>query len=330
MSHPLHQQHIIIDGLQYSNWDRNIFEMMQAGGITAVHVTIAYWEDTQETLRNIGRWNQRFQQFDALIMPIQTTADLQTAKDSGKVGIIFGFQNCSPIGDDYALVEIFYQLNVRIMQLTYNNQSLCGSGCYEQVDGGITRFGRVVIEEMNRTGMIIDMSHSGDRSTLEAIRHSQKPITISHANPTFFHPARRNKSDKVLRALAESGGVLGFSLYPLHLAHGSNCSQAEFCAMVAQTAELMGIDHIAIGTDFCVNQPVSVLHWMRNGRWAKETDFGEGNADAPSWPRQPDWIRNAADFGNITQGLLDIGFHDSEVAQIMGGNWCRLFEENWN
>ena len=329
MSHPLHQNNIIIDGLEYSNWSREVFQMMHDGGITAVHVTITYWENTIETLRNIGQWNQHFQQNSDLILPIHTIDDIHLAKSVGKVGIIFGCQNCSPIEDDFTFVEIFQQLGVRFMQLTYNNQSLLASGCYEAVDTGLTRFGKVVIEEMNRVGIIIDMSHSGERSTLEAIEYSSKPITVSHANPTFWHEALRNKSDAVLKALAETGGILGFSLYPLHLNKGSDCTLEDFCSMVAKTVDLMGIDHIGIGTDFCTNQPTSILHWMRNGRWAKEIDYGESTTASPEWPAQPNWIRNQADFGNITQGLLDIGFDEPDVLKIMGGNWLRLFEATW-
>lgn len=329
MIHSLHDQMIVIDGLQYGNWSRPLFEMMRAGGITAVHVTVTYWENTVETLHNLGEWQQRLLRFADLLTPIQTVADIHQAKADGKIGIIFGFQNCSPIGDDFRLVALFQQMGVRFMQLTYNNQSLLASGCYEAIDSGISRFGKVVIEEMNRVGIAIDMSHSGERSTLQAIELSTKPITVSHANPTFFHDALRNKSTDVLKALAQTNGMLGFSLYPLHLKGGSACTLSDFCQMVAQTADLMGVDHIGIGSDLCTNQPVSILHWMRNGRWAKETDYGEGSAAAPSWPDQPDWIRSPADFGNITQGLLDVGFDQDEVIKIMGGNWLRFFEQVW-
>ena len=127
------------------------------------------------------------------------------------------------------------------MQLTYNNQSLLGTGCYEENDPGITRMGKQVIKEMNRVGLVVDMSHSAERSTLEAIEISERPIAITHANPTFWHPALRNKSDEVLKALGESGGMLGFSVYPHHLKDGSNCTLESFCTMIADTVDLMGI-----------------------------------------------------------------------------------------
>ena len=190
---------LMIDGLQYSNWSQEIFQQMQAGGLSAVHATIAYHENARETLSRLGEWNRRFETWPELIRPVRTASDIRLAHEEGRVGIFFGFQNCSPIEDDIALVEVFRQLGVFVMQLTYNNQSLLASGCYEREDNGISRFGRQVIAEMNRVGMLIDMSHSAERSTLEAIELSSRPVIISHANPASFHAAKRNKSDAVLR-----------------------------------------------------------------------------------------------------------------------------------
>ncbi len=311
----------MIDGLQYSHWSREVFEQMRDGGLSAVHVTIAYHELSRETLQNIGQWNRMFEIHSDLIIPVHTAADIEAAYAQNKVGIIFGFQNCSPIEDDIDLVAIFHQLGVRIMQLTYNNQSLLGAGCYETTDSGISRFGKVVIAEMNRVGMVIDMSHSAEESTLQAIEISQRPIVISHANPTFFEPAKRNKSNKVLSALAESEGLLGFSMYPFHLKNGPKCGLDEFCTMVAKTVDLMGIDRVGMGSDLCLNQPISVLEWMRNGRWTKQMDYGEGSASNASWPESLSWFETSADFPNIVVGLRDKGFNEMEVEKIMGRNW---------
>jgi microsomal dipeptidase-like Zn-dependent dipeptidase len=185
--------------------------------------------------------------------------------------------------------------------------------------------GREVIAEMNRVGMVVDMSHSAERSTLEAIAHSSRPIAITHANPAVWHPARRNKSERVLRALAESGGMLGFSAYPHHMKGGSACSLESYCAMIAQTAELMGVDRLGLGTDLCQDQPDSVVEWMRSGRWTKKVDFGEGSAAAPAFPERPAWFRDNRGFGNIATGLRKVGMSKAEVAAIMGGNWLRFF-----
>ncbi len=145
----------------------------------------------------------------------KTAADLKLARETGRTAIFFGSQNPSCIEDDIGLVEILHTLGLRFMQLTYNNQSLLATGCYEADDTGLTRMGREVVSEMNRVGLVVDMSHSAERSTLDAIDHSSRPIAVTHANPSFWHPALRNKSNDVLKALGDSGGMLGFSIYPI-------------------------------------------------------------------------------------------------------------------
>ena len=311
----------VIDGLQYSAWSREIFEQMRAGGLNAVHVTVAYHENTRETLTRLGEWNARFEAFPDLIRPVFEPGDIQRAKAEGRIGIIFGAQNCSPIEDEIRLVEVMRRLGLMIMQLTYNNQSLLACGCYEAEDSGLTRFGKQVVREMNRVGMVIDMSHSAERSTLEAIDHSEQPVIISHANPSNFHPALRNKSDKVIDAIAANEGLLGFSLYPFHLKNGPQCTLDDFCDMVAWTADRMGIDRIGMGSDLCQSQPQSVLEWMRNGRWSKAMDYGEGNSNNAGWPDALTWFGNSSDFPGIADALGKRGFSDEEVGKIMGGNW---------
>ena len=176
----------IIDNLQYANWSEKIFLQMREGGVDAVHVTISYHEVFREMVANIEEWNRRFESFSKLIFHGRSGDDVRRARQEGRTAIFFGFQNPSPIEDDIGLVEICYQLGVRFMQLTYNNQSLLATGCYEEKDAGVTRMGREVIAEMNRVGMIVDMSNSGERSTLEAIEISNRPIAITHANPFFL------------------------------------------------------------------------------------------------------------------------------------------------
>ncbi|HET6622154.1 MAG TPA: membrane dipeptidase [Dongiaceae bacterium] len=315
----------LIDGLQYDNWSDAIFRQLRAGGVDAVHVTIAYHETFRETVANIVAWNRWFERFPDLIFQGFAAADVERAQATGRTAIFFGAQNPSMIEDDIGLVEVLHRLGLRFMQLSYNNQSLLATGCYEAEDPGLTRMGREVIAEMNRVGMVVDMSHSAERSTLDAIAHSSRPIAITHANPADWHPAKRNKSERVLRALAESGGMLGLSAYPHHLKDGSACSLESYCAMIARTADLMGVDRLGLGTDLCQDQPDSVVEWMRSGRWTKKVDFGEGSAAAPGFPEMPAWFRDNRDFSNIAAGLRKVGMSETEVAAVMGGNWLRFF-----
>ena len=318
-----------IDNLQYANWSEKIFRQMREGGLDAVHVTIAYHETFREMVQNIEDWNRRFERYPDLILHGRTAEDVTRAQETGRTAIFFGLQTPSPIEADIGLVEILHALGVRFMQLTYNNQSLLAAGCYEAEDSGITRMGRQVIREMNRVGIVIDMSHSAERSTLEAIETSERPIAITHANPAFWMPAKRNKSDEVLQALAQSGGMLGFSLYPHHLKDKSACTLESFCEMVAKTAALMGVDHIGIGSDLCQDQPDSVVEWMRVGRWTKDIDYGEGSKDQAGFPDMPDWFRDNRDFGNIAEGLRKVGFAEADVAAILGVNWHRFYGDSF-
>jgi len=320
---------IRIDALQYCNWSQKIFRQMRKGGVDAVHATICYHENFREVVANIEAWNRRFERHGDLIMPGRSAADVHAARGSGRTAIFFGFQNCSPIEDDIGLVEICHTLGVRFMQLSYNNQSLLATGCFESEDPGITRMGRAVIREMNRVGLVVDMSHSAERSTMEAIAISERPIVISHANPSEWHAARRNKSARVLAALAESGGMLGLSLYPHHLMGGSACTLTSFCEMVAGLVERMGIGRVGIGSDLCQDQPDSVVEWMRSGRWTRQVDFGEGSKDNAGFPPQPSWFQDNSDFSNIEQGLADVGFSHQEIAAIVGQNWLDFFERSF-
>lgn len=315
----------LIDGLQYCNWSETIFRDLRESGVDAVHVTIAYHEDFRETVERVIDWQRRFQQNAGFVLHARCAADIERARASGRTAIIFGFQNCSPIEDDIGLVEVCHELGARFMQLTYNNQSLLGTGCYEAADAGITRMGREVIGEMNRLGMVIDMSHSAERSTLDAIRLSQRPIAITHANPASWHNVARNKSDRVLDALKDSGGMLGLSLYPLHLAGGSDCTLEAFCSMVARLAERIGVGRIGIGSDLCQDQPDSVVEWMRNGRWTRgQATPGLGPA---VFPPQPAWFRSNRDWGKLDGGLRSIGFSATEAGDILGGNWLRFMTD---
>ena len=314
-----------IDNLQYCNWSKKIFQINNEAKLDAVHVTIAYHEDFNEVKKNVDTWNKYFKNFKDLIFHGKTFKDIEQAHKENKTAVFFGFQNCSPIGDNIGLVEEVHKLGIIFMQLTYNNQSLLATGCYEENDSGVTRMGKEVIKEMNRLGIVVDMSHSAEKSTLDAIKISSRPIAITHANPSFWFTSKRNKSNEVLKALADSGGMVGLSLYPHHLKNKSNCTLESFCEMAAKTAELIGVKHIGIGSDLCIGHPDSVVDWMRNGKWTKEKDYGEGNASNASFPIQPNWFKDARGFKNLELGLKEVGFKDTEINDILGNNWYNFY-----
>ena len=316
-----------IDNLQYCNWSKEIFEINHEANLDAVHATICYHEDYDELQINIELWKKYFENYSSLIFQGFNSKDIEKAKQENKTAIFFGLQNCSPIEDNIEYVEVLKKQGVLFMQLTYNNQSLLATGCYEKKDAGITRMGREVIKEMNRVKMIIDMSHSAELSTLEAIEISHEPIVVSHANPSFWHKGLRNKSDTILKELNDSGGMIGFSIYPHHLKGASECTLDSFCEMVAETTKKISVKQIGIGSDLCIRHPDSIVEWMRNGTWTKTKDFGEGSSKNPGFPPQPSWFEDARGFGNLEIGLRKVGFNEEETHDILGNNWYNFYRK---
>ena len=319
----------VIDCLQFANWSEEVFREMRAGGVHAVHATILYHGTFREMVREIEAFNAWFATLPDLIFHGRTGDDVRRAMAEDKTAIFFGIQNPQPLEDDLGLVEIFEMLGLRFMQLTYNNQSLLGSGWQEPRDGGITIFGREVIRELNRVGIIIDMSHAGERTTLEAIELSARPLAVSHANPRFWREEKRNVSEDVIKALADSGGMLGFSLYPHHLKGGSACLLAEFCEMAARVAERHGAQMLGIGSDLCQNRTDFWVQWMRDGRWRKVSPTAP-EASKATFPEPTSWFSSNKDFPGIAQGLRDVGFSEDDVGGIMGGNWLRFFDQSFS
>ena len=325
MTNPLKNQ-IIIDGLEYCNWNREIFEELRHGGVTAIHATLVYWENTEESFAKIKEWDQLLLNNNDIISLAKSTKDIIKAKAENKVAFIFGFQNSAPIANDIFLVEKFFDKGLRFMQLTYNNQTQLGGGCFELKDSGVSRFGKVVIEEMNRLGMIIDLSHAGKQTCLDAIEFSTKPVAISHANPNFFHKALRNIDDDVLIRLANKDGFIGLSLYPFHLKNLGDCKIEDFCSMIKKLINLIGIDHIGIGSDLCKNWPDEVVMWMRNGKWTKKIDYGESQTKSTTWPDQPLWFKKGSDLINLYEAMLKNGFSENDTFKILGKNWLEFMK----
>ncbi|RWB71149.1 MAG: membrane dipeptidase [Mesorhizobium sp.] len=313
---------VLIDGLQYCNWSREIFEEMRQGGLTAVHATVGYHEGFRETARHLVDWRTRFRDNEDFILLARDGGDIERARATNRTAIFLGLQNPMPMEDDIGLIEILFDLGIRFMQLTYNNQSLLGCGWMEKEDSGVTRMGREAIAEMNRLGMIIDLSHAGERTALEAIALSERPVVISHANPRWLRDSNRNVSKHVLQALREREGLLGLSLYPLHLPNGSDTTLDQFGKMAREAAEIVGVEHLGIGSDLCQDQPDSVLRWMREGRWSREVQA------TASFPTQPSWFGSNRDFPGLSQGLLATGFDKAETRLVLGGAWHRFIRDS--
>ena len=311
---------IRIDALQYANWSPAIFAQWRQARLGAVHATVAYHLSFRAVVDEIVTWNWRFRDHADLIAPVRDAGDIDRDAASGRTAVLLGLQNPLAIEDDLGLIAVLHDLGIRVMQLTYHNQSLLGCGWAEAEDSGVTRMGRAAIAEMNRLGMVIDLSHAGERTALEAVALSARPVAVTHATPAAWRPGGRQVSERLMRALAESEGMLGLSLYPLHLADGPATTLVSFCAMAARAAEVMGVARLGIGSDLCQDRPDEAVQWMREGRWMRP----DSAAPRPRFPPQPDWFADSRGFDALEHGLRAVGFSEDACGMILGGNWQRF------
>lgn len=328
----LNARPMIIDALNYPIPDRRWFQEWRDGGVSCAHVTVAIWENARETMERLAKWRHAFADNADLIGLALTAEDIRKIHASGRTAVILGFQNTAPIEHDVELIGAFHQLGVRIMQLTYNEQNYIGAGYWEKNDGGLSsRFGRVAVEEMNRLGILVDLSHCGERTTLETIEFSSRPVAITHSNARElvlnpgFGPGRL-KTTEALKALAQRGGVLGVCQNRSLLANGVKTTLEEFTDLVARTVDLIGIDAVGIGADYCAGHPASIRTWWRYARWSREVAETPIHAPHEGWQ---EWFRSPVDYPKIVNGLAARGFTSAESEKILGKNWLRLFSESF-
>ncbi|MGV1958595.1 dipeptidase [Agrobacterium sp. 22-214-1] len=323
----LHNDAIVIDGLQTCQWSRSIFEDMRAGGLTAVNVSSVIWENFREGIGYVSEWKRFLRENDDLIRPVRTVADIHAAKAENRTGIIIGWQNTSPLEDKLDYVEIFKDLGVGIMQLTYNTQNYSGAGYLEENDSGLTGFGREVLAEMNRVGVLCDLSHVGDRTTADVIARSQAPVCISHVLPRALRDVKRNKPDELFKACAENGGIIGISLFAPGLAAGNDATVEDYLDAMAYVIDLVGEDHVGIGTDFSQERP-------RPGPWQLWANRDKGTARtltefATVKISKPKGIERIGEVPNITARMLARGWSETLVLKLLGQNWLRVLDAAW-
>ena len=317
---------MLIDALQCGAFDRGVLERLVAGRYTCVTPTLGFWEGALESLDAIANWRDMERDNADLVRIVRKADDIRACKADGKVGILLGFQNSNLLEDRIRYVEFYADLGVRVIQLTYNNQNELGGSCYEDEDSGLSRFGREVVREMARWGIVVDCSHTGDRTTLHAIEHSPKPIAVTHANPASLFAHKRNRSDEVLKALAQTGGVIGCAAYRNITPEWACASAKGFAEMIARTVDIVGVDHVGLGTDFSYSSDDVFRDWMRKGRWTRSVQYGAGSAVNPGEVASPEWLEEPEQLGDLAPALRDVGFSVGEVGKIMGGNWLRLYE----
>ncbi len=318
----LHEQSIVIDGLVIAKWDRALFEDMRRGGITAANCTVSVWEGFQNTVNNISAMNQLIDDNSDLILKVTCSDDIRRAKAQGKTGVMMGFQNAHAYEDQIGYVQVFKDLGIGIVQMCYNTQNLVGTGCYER-DGGLSGFGHEIVAEMNRVGVMCDLSHVGAKTSQEVILASKKPVCYSHCLPSGLKDHPRNKSDEDLKFIADHGGFVGVTMFAPFLKNGIHSSIEDYVEAIEYIYNLVGEDQIGIGTDFTQGQDEAFFEWLTHdkGYARRLTRFGE--------IINPEGIRTLGEFPNLTDALLRRGFSERQVSKIMGENWVRVLSDVW-
>ena len=315
----IYDEAIVIDGLSISNWESDaVFRRLRAGNITAINATVATWENFVQTMAHLSAWMRRFRERDD-ILQVKETADIYAAKEQGKTGIILSFQNASPIENELDRLGLFLALGVRVIQLTYHETNLLGSGCWERTDGGLSNFGVDAVREMNRLGIVIDLSHVGPKTTMDAIEMSEQPVAITHANARSFCNHPRNKEEDALKLLAEKGGVVGATSYAHFLPKGFDSTVEDFVDAIDDMVERVGIDHVAIGTDSTHDQPLEFWHYIGSQQGTKfPSTFADGSVPYTELSFQPKGIDSPAEFPNLAEALVNRGYSAEDITKAVG------------
>lgn len=330
----LHRRSTIIDGLVFFS-DGSARDML-AGGVSAINLTVTdMGSDFEQALRDAMTWRERCAAPDSPWMLVERADDIARARQAGKLGLIMGWQNGRPLGDQVDRVALFHTLGIRVIQLTYNEANLLGDGCLEKRNAGLSDLGVKMVKEMNRVGIAVDLSHCAAQTCLDAARYSSKPVLLTHANANAVIPRPRNKSDEVIKAIAETGGVIGCSIHAYLNWRGDPKQQPtleDFVANVRHIGQLVGYEHVGIGTDFpSVDTYEAVRHVMVMSRTkyaASGGDFSSAFGDVME-ARYPVETPTPAQFPAFTHALHKAGLTDTQIMGVLGGNFQRAFAQSW-
>jgi membrane dipeptidase len=317
-------------------WTDAMVANARASGITAVNVTVSGSGATgadafESTVRALAFLEREVAAHPDAFLEVRTVADIRRAKETSRLGLIAGFQDATMLEGDASRVDMFQQLGVRILQLTYNGRNLLGDGCLEAANAGLSNFGREVVERMNERGVLVDLSHCGRQTTLDAIAASRRPVAFTHSGCAAIADLPRNKTDEQLRRLADKGGVLGVYLMPFLRSSGQPTT-ADFVRHVDHAVRVCGEDHVGVGSDNSIT-PLDLTPAFRS----VHADFVRARRrrgiSAPGEAEDvfnyvPD-LNTPRRMEQIADALAARGHSSARIEKILGQNWLRLFGEVW-
>lgn len=308
-------------------------EQLEQSGVDAFNIMAPWPADSFEpAVARMEQYHELVRSEKRLVIA-EVPADILAAKASGRKAIVLGAQDSSFIGNSLQRLDTFRRLGLRYMQLTYNERNLVGDGCAEPSDAGLSKFGQEVVKALPQAGIVMDVTHAGNRTALEALRLAGAPAIASHANPRALYDNPRNLTDDVIRAIADTGGVVGCTLpSPFNYAGGDALPTLDdFAAAIEYVIDLVGEDHVAIGSDL-VGTP-GAYHPDLSARLRPDlyaisgTYYGKFGIEPHV--RKVQGITAMRDYPVLTKLLLDRGHPTQTVQKILGGNLLRVYEACW-
>ena len=326
----LHEESLVIDATAFSyTLESPYYERLKAGGVDAEVITAAYEDNFESAIRKIDAIVNTVERNPSRFSMAYTIQDILHIKKQGKVAIVLGFQDTKPVGEDLTFLRTFYRLGVRVMQLTYTGGNMIGDGCGERTNRGLTFSGIEIVEEMNRLGMIVDLGHCGDATTMDGIKYSKMTPIISHANVRTLCNTMRNKSDEQIKALGKRGGVMGVTPLPTFVQRERRPTIDDLLDHIEYIIKLIGVDHVGIGLDFIEKMQESKVIFPASLIWRTRRPDVFGTVDDFTDTPFAEGIESVSKLPNITRGLLARGYSDEEIRKVLGGNWLRVFKEIW-
>ena len=321
----IYREAIHFDGLNICNWSGEIFEAWQKGGITGVSCTCGLWEGLRGSLANVVQWKRWFEEYSDLIIQAHKVSDIRRAESEGKTAVLLSWQNTAGIEDQLDYLHVFRDLGVRKMQLTYNTQNDSGAGYTELNDSGLTGFGRQVVTEMARLGIVCDLSHVGPKTTEDVIRFAPegKPPCFSHVLPGGLKEHPRNKSDELIRLLGSRGGFVGLSQFGPHMQKGTDSTIDDYVDAVDYVVGLIGEDLVGIGSDASEGhgRPSEFMAWCNKDKgYARQlTPWGSQKVIKPLGP--------LAERSELAKAMARKGWSREKMIKVLGENWLRYLEK---
>jgi membrane dipeptidase len=313
---------LVMDNPEYLDWYRE-------GGVTALAPTIASTESARVCLNRLAAWHRLFRERADLLL-VRAAQDIETAKRSGRLGIYLHFQGTDPIEDNLDLIDVYKALGVGVVQLTYNVRNRVGDGCEEPGDPGLSRFGVKLVQRLNQARVIVDCSHTGLRTSLDAVERSSAPVILSHSNVAQLHRSPRNVGFELIDAIARTGGVIGVVGFPGMVAASTAPSLDELVAHIDAIVQRVGIDHVGLGIDYYMGQSgVANDEEARRG-YDEAIRSGVWTTAYPPPPhRYPAGIETPRTLPNLTGRLLERGYTESDIRKVLGENWVRVMRAVW-